>query len=86
VNTVYRTSIDRLLDNGFCVSVLIENPRAAIIGFDIKSVRGHMGAVLTTNAGHLVHINPFLTPGPPQFWLKARTVVATALGSSQLRF
>jgi hypothetical protein len=74
MDTVHRTGVDGFLENGLGIAVLVKYPRAPIVRFDVECVRGHVGAVLATDTGRLVHIDAPLSQSAPQFRLETGAV------------
>jgi hypothetical protein len=57
VNTVYGAGINGFLNNLLRVAILAIDPRATIVGLDVKGVAGNVGTVFAADAGNLIHID-----------------------------
>ena len=74
MNAVYRTGINRLLNQIRRVCILANDPRSAIIWLNVEGVASNMGTVLTANTGYFINIDAFLAKLTSQFWFKARSL------------
>jgi hypothetical protein len=71
MNTVHRTSINRILNYFLRIAILAEDARTSIFWFDIKGIGRDVGAVSTANANVFIDENTFLPPIAAQFWLES---------------